>query len=201
MNKPQPINLKRLRFIITVFISILILGLLLWTHFHGGVPSHHILDQKDLPAISNWWGGILLPVLTWFLLGRIKNRIEKQKKPDSQSKSEKIKIAGLFSIGLVMGIMLSVSFINNYKLFLDNVLYILLTLSLIVQIFFSEFMLGFILGMTYTFGAILPTVFILILAAIGFLTYRFIRPLIIKLAKIFGNNSTRNPKHHDNGIN
>jgi hypothetical protein len=193
MDKTQPTNFKSLRLIITIFISILIFGLLLWTYFHGGVPSHHILDQKDLPAISNWWSGILLPILTWILLGKMKSRSEKQTRQDSQYRLEMMSILGLFSIGLVFGIILSVSFIYNYKLFLDNVLYILLILSFIAPIFFSEFILGFVLGMTYTFGAILPTVFILIIAAIGFLIYRFIRPLIIKLTRIFGNKLTKNP--------
>ena len=193
MDKIQSDNLKKLRLIITVIISVLILGLLIWDYFHDGVPSHHILDQKNLPAISNWWSGILLPILTWILLGKIKSRIENQTKIDSQYKSAITRVLVRFSIGLVFGIILSVSFINNYKPFLDNVLYLLLILSFIVPIFFSEFILGFVLGMTYTFGAILPTAFILIMAAIGFVIYRFIRPLIMKLWKKFGNISTKSP--------
>ena len=193
MDKIQSDNLKKLRLIITVIISVLILGLLIWDYFHDGVPSHHILDQKNLPAISNWWSAILLPILTWILLGKIKSRIENQTKIDSQYKSAITRVLVRFSIGLVFGIILSVSFINNYKPFLDNVLYLLLILSFIVPIFFSEFILGFVLGMTYTFGAILPTAFILIMAAIGFVIYRFIRPLIMKLAKKIGNISTKSP--------
>lgn len=193
MDKIQSDNLKKLRLIITVIISVLILGLLIWDYFHDGVPSHHILDQKNLPAISNWWSAILLPILTWILLGKIKSRIENQTKIDSQYKSAITRVLVRFSIGLVFGIILSVSFINNYKPFLDNVLYLLLILSFIAPIFFSEFILGFVLGMTYTFGAILPTAFILIMAAIGFVIYRFIRPLIMKLAKKIGNISTKSP--------
>ena len=193
MDKIQSDNLKKLRLIITVIISVLILGLLIWDYFHDGVPSHHILDQKNLPAISNWWSGILLPILTWILLGKIKSRIENQTKIDSQYKSAITRVLVRFSIGLVFGIILSVSFINNYKPFLDNVLYLLLILSFIVPIFFSEFILGFVLGMTYTFGAILPTAFILIMAAIGFVIYRFIRPLIMKITKKIGNISTKSP--------
>ncbi len=193
MDKTQPIDLNRLRLIITIIISIVIFGSLFWTYFHGGVPSHHILDQKDLPTISNWWGGILLPVLTWILLGKIKNRIEEQIKIGGQYKLIMTSALGRFIIGLVFGIILSVSFINNYEPFLNNVLYLLLILSFIVPIFFSEFILGFVLGMTYTFGTILPTPFILIMAALGFLIYKFIRPLIMKLIKKFGINTTESP--------
>ena len=56
--------------IITLFIS----SLLTWNHYHGGVPSHHILAREDLPEFSNWWGMLLLPLLTWFISFRIKKR-------------------------------------------------------------------------------------------------------------------------------
>jgi hypothetical protein len=82
--------------------------------------------------------------------------------------------------------LIAVSFTNDYKLFLDNVIYVLLVFSLIFPIYYSEFILGFIIGMTYTFGAILPTIFILIIAALGFLIYRFIRPLMLRATKVFG---------------
>lgn len=122
----------------------------------------------------------LIPILTWLLLSKIEKRIRKQNSLQLQAKNQKIKIGGLFLLGLVFGIALATSFINDYKLFLDNILYIILLLSLVVPICFSEFILGFVLGMTYTFGALLPTVFMLIIAGLGFLIYRFIRPLILR---------------------
>jgi hypothetical protein len=175
-----------IRILVTSFITILIFGLLFWEYFHGGVPSHHILQKKDLPEISNWWGGLWLPILTWILLGRIEKRINKQDSLAQKSKNQIIKIIGLFLLGLILGISIAVSFTNDFKLYLDNVLYVLLVLSLIFSIYFSEFILGFILGMTYTFGAILPTIFILIIAVLGFLIYRFIRPLILRATNAFG---------------
>lgn len=174
------------RIFLTGIVTVLIFGLLFWEYFHSGVPSHHILQQKDLPEISNWWGGLLLPVLTWILLGRIERRLNKQDLLTQRTKNKNIKIIGLFLLGLILGISIVLSFANDYKLFLDNVLYVFLVLSLIFPLYYSEFILGFILGMTYTFGAILPTIFILIIAALGFLIYRFIRPLILRVTKVFG---------------
>ena len=176
MINTQTHNLQKWRISITVIIGILVFVFLLWDYFHGGVPSHHILHQKDLPAISNWWSGLLLPALSWILLGRMKNRIEKE----PASISHVIRLA---VIGLIVGLLLAVSFTFNFKPFLDNVLYVLLILCFIVPVFYAEFILGFVLGMTYTFGAILPTAFILIMAAIGFVIYKFVRPLIVKLVK------------------
>ena len=28
-----------------------------------------------MPAVSNWWGALLIPALTWFLTGRVQKRI------------------------------------------------------------------------------------------------------------------------------
>lgn len=174
------------RIFITGLVTILIFGLLFWQYFHDGVPSHHILQQKDLPEISNWWGALLLPALACVLLGRIEKRLTKQNLLAQQAKNQTIKITGLFLLGLILGILIAVSFTNDYKIFLDNVLYVFLVLSLLFPIYYAEFILGFILGMTYTFGAVLPTIFILIIAALGFLIYRFIRPLILRVTKAAG---------------
>jgi hypothetical protein len=189
----QTQNFINIKALITCVVTFLIFGFLLWEHFHGGVPSHHLLHQENLPAISNWWSGLLLPLLSWFLLGRIEKRIGKQYAQPQQTKNQSGKVIGLFTTGLAFGILIAVSFTYDYKPFLDNVLYFLLLLSLIVPIYYAEFMLGFILGMTYTFGSILPTAFILIIAAIGILIYRFIRPLIIRLTRIFGSSPAKNP--------
>ncbi len=169
---------------VTAVVTAMILALLLWTHFHGGVPSHHILDQKDLPAISNWWNALVLPVLTWILTGRIERRVEKQTANQEQYRAITKAIVARFIAGLLFGIVLALSFVFDVKIFLDNVLYILLVLALLIPIFYAEFMLGFVFGMTYTFGAVLPTAFILVMAAIGFLLYRFLRPLLLKLFRL-----------------
>ena len=176
------LNLNRLQIIITLIVTTLILSLLLWQHFNAGVPSHHVLQRKDLPEISNWLGAIVLPVLTWVLLGRIKKRFGKQGVGyRNQNQNENVKTIRRFIIGLLLGAALALSFTNNYTWFLDNVLYLLLILGLIVPIFYSEFILGFVLAMSYTFGAILPTVFVLIIAAVGLLLFKFLRPLLLKL--------------------
>lgn len=167
----------------TGIVTALILCFLFWEHFHGGVASHHILQQQNLPVISNWWSGLLLPVLTWFLIGRTEKRIGKKASQGQKINKLHTKALLLFISGLGLGVLIATSFTNGYSVFLDNVPYIILALSLIIPIFYAEFILGFILGMTYTFGAILPTVFILLLAILGVLFYRFVRPLIIMLIR------------------
>jgi hypothetical protein len=173
----------KIKVFIVGIVTFLIFSFLFWEHFHGGVTSHHILHQQNLPSISNWWSGLLLPMLTWFLLSRIEKRLDKNNSQTQQTNNAISKVFWFFLIGLVFGVLLSTSFTNEYKPFLDNVLYILIVLSFIIPVYYSEFILGFILGMTYTFGAIIPTVFILIIAVIGLVVYRFIRPIILSLIK------------------
>jgi hypothetical protein len=185
--------LIKIKVLVVSVVTFLVFGFLLWEYFHGGVTSHHILQQKDLPSISNWWSGLLLPILTWFLLNRIEKRIVRQSSQTQQPNKSIKKIFWMFLTGLVFGVLLSTSFINEYKPFLDNVLYILIVLSLIIPIYYSEFILGFILGMTYTFGAIIPTIFILIMAIIGLFVYRFIRPIILRLTTRLGNSINESP--------
>ncbi|MFM8911961.1 MAG: hypothetical protein ACKOE6_03440, partial [Flammeovirgaceae bacterium] len=149
--------------------TIFVVMLLVWGYLHGGVGGHYILHQQDLPFISNWWGLVLLPVLTWICWGRIEKRFH-----EKPGKKELSRIFLLFLLGLTIGILISISFVNEYHFFLDNVLYILALASLIFPIYYSEFILGFVLGMINTFGVVIPTVFILIISIVGFLIYRMI---------------------------
>lgn len=71
-------QLLRMRIALTVLATLAELANLTREHFTGGVVSHHVLDRSDLPAISNWWGALLVPALTWFLLGRTQRRIARR---------------------------------------------------------------------------------------------------------------------------
>lgn len=186
-------NLTNIKACIVGVVTFLIFSFLIWEHFHGGVTSHHLLHQQDLPSISNWWSGILLPILTWFLLSRIEKRLDKNISQTKQTNNAVSTVFWLFITGLVFGILLSTSFTNEYKPFLDNVLYVIIILSFIIPVYYSEFILGFILGMTYTFGAIIPTVFILTVAVIGLVVYRIIRPIVLSLTTRLGNSFTKSP--------
>ena len=166
----------------TVLVTVAIWALLAWDHFHGGVPSHHILAREDLPEISNWWGGVLLPLLTWFLLYRIekrliRNRVEKSKVLKFPNSSIYGFIGALF-----FGIVLSAFFTLGYTDIPGYMLMGLFLLALFVQIYRAECILGFVIGMTFTFGAVLPTIVGCILALIGVMLYLYVRSATIYVA-------------------
>jgi hypothetical protein len=167
------------RLYFTVIVTIAIWSLLSWNHYHGGVPSHHILAREDLQEISNWWGGLLLPLLTLFLLFRMEKRVTEKNDDDMQVNPFPRSIIYGFIGGLIFGITLSSFFTFGNTEIPGYMLMGLLLLSLFVPIYRAECILGFVIGMTYTFGAVLPTGVGAVLALIGAVLFLVIRPVLL----------------------
>lgn len=126
--------------------------------------------------MSNAWGGLLLPLLTWFAGWRIQRR-------ENPGNEVPVKLVYAFTGALAFGILLSVLFTLGYR---DNLAYFLpgvLVLSLVYPVFRIECLTGLVIGMTFTFGAILPVIAGSILAVLGFLIYKLIRPALLYAGK------------------
>ena len=54
-------------------------------------------------------------------------------------------------------------------------------LALLLPVYRAECVLGFVLGMTLTFGAVLPTVFGSIIAAVSVVVHLYVRPVLMRL--------------------
>ncbi|WP_461054376.1 hypothetical protein [Spirosoma arcticum] len=175
----------RLYFTGAMMISIWLL--LIWDYHHGGVPSHHILQRKDMPEFSNWWGGLLLPLLTWFLLYRIQKRIINPKNGNSRASKFSLNILYAFIIALCFGILLSVFFTFGYTEMPLYMLTGLLLLALFLPIYRAECFLGCVIGMTFTFGGVLPIGIVALLTLIGMVLYLLVRPGIIFFTSRFAN--------------
>ncbi|MEX0330402.1 MAG: hypothetical protein AB3N64_03165 [Puniceicoccaceae bacterium] len=158
----------KIRLYFTLLVAFMVWCLLIWQHFNGGVPKHYILHRADMPAISNWWGGILLPVLSWILVGQVVRR-----------GSGKVRSSAIcaFCCALLYGIVLSASFIYQFEPLTSLMAPALLFLALFFPIYRGEYVLGFILGMSYTFGAVLPTAFAIVVGLLSAAIYHFIRPI------------------------
>ena len=169
----------------TGIVTIAIWSLLAWNHYHGGVPSHHILHREDLPAISNWWGGLLLPLLTLFLLYRIQKRLMRDNVEKSKVSKPLGNILYGFTGALLFGILLSVFFTFGYSNISGYILSGLFLFALFFPIYRAECMLGFVIGMTFTFGVVLPTAVGIILALVGAVLYLYVRPVILYIASGF----------------
>ena len=169
----------QLRLYLTGLVLLLELAHLTWEHANGGVVSHHILHRSDMPAISNWWGVLLLPALTWFLTGRIQKRLDL----DSAVKGATTTLAVGFVGSLLLGILLAVSFTNHFESIALYLFQGMLLLAVLLPVYRAECVLGFVLGMAFTFGAVLPTIAGFIVAAVSAVIHRSIRPGLVRLWK------------------
>ncbi|OHE83061.1 MAG: hypothetical protein A2579_02915 [Lysobacterales bacterium RIFOXYD1_FULL_69_11] len=123
---------------------------LAWEHLHGGIVSHHLLNDPTLPALWNGWGIVVLPVLAWVASSRAFQRT------GTAWRLHRPFALRLLS-ALLAGLALSVAFAYGREDIAGMVLVGLLLSALAVRVYRVEYLLGFVLGMAFTFGALLPT--------------------------------------------
>jgi hypothetical protein len=70
----------RNKILISSIVVILMAIHLTWDYFNGGVTVHYILANEDLPGISNWWGLLTVPSLTWISLSLMFNKTDANSK-------------------------------------------------------------------------------------------------------------------------
>lgn len=168
----------RIRLLFTLGITALVGLHLLWDYFHGGVPTHHLLHNGDLPGFSNWWGIITLPLLTWLTLYRIRQR---ETREDSSDRVDR-KVIYRFVSALLFGVMMMILFTSESTV-LDYVMLSLFLLAFFIPLYFVEYLLGFTIGTTYTVGAIIPILFGVILILLFRLIYE-LRGLIQRMIRV-----------------
>jgi len=182
------VSFSKIRLYFTAIVSIAIWSLLTWNYFHGGIPRHHILADETLPEISNLWGALLLPVLTFFLLYRTQKRIFNVHDGDVAKAAVRNSMLA-FAISLAYGIVLSVFFSLGYSDMTGNMMLGIFALALFFPVYRAECLLGLVIGMTFTFGAVLPTGIGTILVCITAMLFLGVRPAVLYVAsKLRGKN-------------
>jgi hypothetical protein len=144
-----------------------------WEYSHGGVVAHHFLARADMPSVSNWWGLLLIPALTWFLAGRIERRLDSQQ--GGAVTVPPAVWAGFFG-ALAYGAVLALAFTFKFE-GIGTIFLGIFALSLLFPTYRAEYVLGFVLGMAFTFGAILPTFIATIVAALSGLAHWLMKAL------------------------
>ena len=141
----------RTRVLATSSVTVAVAALLLWQQLHDGVPSHSFMARDDMPSISNWWGLLTLPVLTWFALANMAARLGRR------SVSAEALRYGLIG-GVLFGLVLAGSYSLGYSEVPRLQVRLLPLLALALPIYRAECLLGFVLALSYTFGGVLPLV-------------------------------------------
>ena len=172
--------LRRWRVYLTALVLLVELAHLAWEHFHGGVVSHNILNRRDLPAISNAWGALLLPALAWFLSGFVQTRMASNSAGTELTKKLRTSAVIGFVSALIFGALLAGSFAYEFKTVTQYLFMSLFMIALPLPIYRAECLLGFVLGMTFTFGAVLPTAIGSIFVALSAAAHLLIYPLLMR---------------------
>ena len=173
-----------LYFIVTISFAIWLL--LAWGYFHGGIPAHHLFANPELPSVSNAWGALLIPLLTAYLSFRIQKRVITNNTIDE--KELKKALLG-FTVSVLYAISIALAFSFGQDKISDYLFRGLLVLALIFPLYKAHYYLGFVLGLTYFFGAVLPTLIGGVIVSISAIANFGLHPLIFKLKKFFTSKS------------
>lgn len=166
---PRPPGLLRLGVVAAVALAEA--GHLAWEAAHGGIVSHHVLNDPTLPALWNGWGLLVLPLLAWIAEPRLFATTGGSRRMDRGA-------IGRLSAAALVGLALSLAFATGSEDAAGGIFVGLLLSSAVVRAYRAEYLLGFVLGMAFTFGALLPTLIggaiALASAAVWFGPWRFI---------------------------
>jgi hypothetical protein len=160
---------RRFSVLITLLVAVLELAHLAWQWTHGGIVSHHLLANPDLPAVSNGWGIVALPALAWIASRRFLRRAV-----SGAAARRSILMGALGAAGAGIGLSLAFSFGSGDHAAL--VLLAILLSGIALPIYRAEYLLGFALAMAWTFGPILPTLIGSVIALASFIVRRSVWP-------------------------
>ena len=148
-------------------------ALLAYEHFNGGVQSNYLLDRPDLPFISNWYGLIVLPLLGWLLGIRLRNHTTSSSRPG---------LPKSIWAGLVCSLLYGAALATSCELapytITSGLLLGLLLLSAVLPVYRIECIFGFVVGMTFTFGAVLPALVAVVFAAVSVMAHFIFRAVM-----------------------
>jgi hypothetical protein len=177
-------KLKTLFIFTLLIICLSVWGLLIWQHYHDGVPGHNLLARKDLLFISNWWGAVVLPVFAQFMLYRINKRIPAGNNFVERKVLKPIFRAFIFS--LIYALLIVVFYSAGISILSRSLFLLIFLIALFAPIYRAEYYFGFVLGLSFAFGGVLPVIIGLVLVISSFLLHRFLRRFIIKIAELIG---------------
>jgi len=159
----------------TAVVTLLVGGHIAWDYFHGGIPTHYLLHDDNLPGIPNWLGGIMLPFFTWFLLYRIHKRIDEAGRAVASESLRNV----IIRFFLAMGIAISISIFFTFEIdVIDYIMLAIFVLAFVFPLYKSEYLLGWVIGSAFTFGAIIPIAFGSIFALVFFMVYTVPRGIL-----------------------
>ena len=146
-----------------------------WEALHGGIVTHHLMQSAALPGLSNAWGLLIVPALAAWAAGRLP-------RPGAARRDWRPVALG-FALPLLLGAALALAFSLQLQAVTELLFFALLLLALLLPAHRPESLLGFVLGMSWTFGAVLPLLIGGVIAGVSWLAraaarwaWRAVRP-------------------------
>ena len=168
---------------LVLIVTALVMGQLFWEYSTGGVLSHHLFASADYPAMSNWWAIVILPLLAWVAVTRVKKRLVKQSEEQGNgARAFRAVLIGFFLM-LVISVAQSIAFTFGYQDVTKYLALAVLVSGLVLPIYRSECILGHVLGAVFTFGPIIPLIGMTVMATISAVSNLGIKPLVLKLLR------------------
>lgn len=168
------------RMTVTAVVALAEAAHLTWEWMHGGIVSHHLLGDPTLPALWNGWGLLVLPAIAWLASARLVNPgpLPHAGRAWQLDRPALRRLAG----AMAAGIALSTAFTAGRSDVAGGLLLAIALSGLALRVYRIEYLLGFVLGMAWTFGALLPTLIggaiALASAAVWFGPSRFVRHVV-----------------------
>lgn len=159
-------TLRRSPGLFALFSIVFVGALLAHEYLNGGVRSHHLLDRRDVPAISNWFGLVVLPVLGWLLGTRLRIHLT-----SVTGNASSVGIGIPLVCSLLYGAALATSFELGASAASSGLFLGLFLLAFVLPIYRTEYIFGFVVGMAFTFGAVLPVLVAAVVAAVSALVH------------------------------
>ena len=133
-------------------------------YVNGGVKTHHFLARGDLPGFSNWLGLLVLPLLGLVLAVRATS-VHGGQASGILPPTLAAGAAGSLAYGAAMATAFHFGLEQvTFALFLG-----LFLCAIARPVYRVEYIFGFVVGMTVTFGSVIPLVI-----ALGFATISFV---------------------------
>lgn len=149
---------------------------LAWEASHGGIKSHHLLNKADLPAVSNSWGLLVLPLLGWLAAYFVGRRATTSAHAQSRA------LAAFYG-SLAVALALSAAFRLGLSEVTAGLFFAVLLSGVALRTYRAEYIFGFVLGMTFVFGSVLPTLAAAVVGTVSILVHFMVYPVVITLYK------------------
>jgi uncharacterized membrane protein YjgN (DUF898 family) len=174
-------NLNQLLRISPAIAALYVGGLLLWEHFHGGIQSHHFLAREDMPAVSNAWGMVVLPLLTWLGVKSLRWRMAKRY-PEGNVPPDFLRNIGWAFLGAaIYAAAIAIAFVSGRSDISGTLFPALFILGLFLPLYRAEYYLGFVAALSAAFGTVLPAVIGGVVVAVSFVLNGYLWPLLKRL--------------------